>query len=67
MEDPNAWLVVDLLILHRRSLRIILKRRIIENMARKIFMAIHTFHLNQSKKEFFGGMPESETTDTEWA
>ena len=67
VEDANAWLVVDLLILHRRSLRINLKRKIVENMARKIFMAIHKFHSDQSKKEFFGGMPERETTDREWA
>ena len=36
-------------------------------MTRKTFMAIHTFHSDEAKQEFFGGMPESETTDTEWA
>ena len=30
-------------------------------------MAIHTFHSDEAKQEFFGGMPESETTDREWA
>ena len=36
-------------------------------MTRKSLMAIHTFHSDEAKQEFFGGMPESETTDTEWA
>ncbi len=36
-------------------------------MGRKTFMAIHTFHSDQAKKEFFGGMPEIVTTDREWA
>ena len=36
-------------------------------MTRKTFMAIHTFHSDEAKQEFFGGMPESETTDREWA
>ena len=30
-------------------------------------MIIHTFHLDETKQEFFGGMPESETTDRELA
>ena len=30
-------------------------------------MAVHTFHSDEAKQEFFGGMPESETTDREWA
>ena len=36
-------------------------------MTRKTLMAIHTFHSDEAKQEFFGGMPESETTDREWA
>ena len=30
-------------------------------------MAIHTFHADEAKHEFFGGMPESETAKGEWA
>ena len=26
-------------------------------------MVIHRFHLGETKQEFFGGMPESETSD----
>ena len=36
-------------------------------MTCKSLMAIHTFHSDEAKQEFFGGMPESETTDREWA
>lgn len=36
-------------------------------MTRKTFMAIHTFHSSEAKQAFFGGMPESTTTDLEWA
>ena len=36
-------------------------------MAGKTFMAIHTFNSNQPKQEFYVGMPESTTTDIEWA
>ena len=32
-------------------------------MSRKTFMAIHTFHSDEAKQEFLGGMPESESTD----
>ena len=37
------------------------------NVTRKTFMAIHKFHSDEAKQEFFRGMPKSETTDREWA
>ena len=35
-------------------------------MARKTFMAIHTYHDEKIKNEFLSDMPTSERTDGEW-
>ena len=35
-------------------------------MARKKYMAIHTFHSDEMKKAFFRGLHKSELTDFEW-
>ena len=35
-------------------------------MARKKYMAIHTFHSDEMKKAFFRGLHKSELTDLEW-
>ena len=35
-------------------------------MARKTFMAIHTYHNEKTKNEFLSDMPTTETTDVEW-
>ena len=35
-------------------------------MARKTFMAIHTYHNEKTKNEFLSDMPTTERTDGEW-
>ena len=35
-------------------------------MARKSFMAIHTYHDEKTKNEFLSDMPTTERTDVEW-
>ena len=35
-------------------------------MARKKYMAIHTFHSDEMKRAFFRGLHKSELTDFEW-
>ena len=35
-------------------------------MARKTFMAIHTYHNEKTKNEFLSDMPTTERTDVEW-
>ena len=35
-------------------------------MARKTFMAIHTYHDEKTKNEFLSDMPTTERTDVEW-
>ena len=35
-------------------------------MARKTFMAIHTYHDEKTKNEFLNDMPTTERTDVEW-
>ena len=35
-------------------------------MARKTFMAIHTYHNEKTKNEFLSAMPTTERTDVEW-
>ena len=35
-------------------------------MARKTFMAIHTYHDEKTKNEFLSAMPTTERTDVEW-
>ena len=37
-----------------------------KDMARKKYMAIHTFHSDEMKKAFFRGLHKSELTDFEW-
>ena len=37
-----------------------------KEMARKKYMAIHTFHSDEMKKAFFRGLHKSELTDFEW-
>ena len=35
-------------------------------MARKKYMAIHTFHSDEMRKAFWRGLHKSEKTDFEW-
>ena len=35
-------------------------------MARKTFMAIHTYHDEKTKNEFLSNMPTTERRDVEW-